>query len=34
MTNGYNMARAVESLDVLTSVFAERAGLDRRELPG
>ena len=31
ITNGYNMARAVESLDVLASVFAEEAGVDRRE---
>ena len=34
ITNGYNMARAVESLDVLASVFAEEAGVDRRESPG
>jgi len=27
------MARAVESLDVLASVFAEEAGVDRREPP-
>jgi hypothetical protein len=33
ITNGYNMARAVESLDVLASVFAEEAGVDRREPP-
>jgi hypothetical protein len=33
ITNGYNMARAVESLDVLASVFAEEAGVDRRESP-
>jgi hypothetical protein len=33
ITNGYNMARVVESLDVLASVFAEEAGLDRRETP-
>lgn len=33
ITNEYNMARAVESLDVLTSVFAEEAGVDRREPP-
>ena len=33
ITNGYNMARAVESLDVLASVFAEEAGIDRREPP-
>jgi hypothetical protein len=31
ITNGYNMARAVESLDVLASVFAEEVGVDRRE---
>jgi hypothetical protein len=29
ITNGYNMARAVESLDV----FAEKAGIDRHEPP-
>lgn len=34
ITNGYNMARAVESLDVLASVFAEEAGVDRCEPPG
>ena len=34
ITNGYNMAGAVESLDVLASVFAEEAGVDRRETPG
>ena len=33
ITNGYNIARAVESLDVLASVFAEEAGVDRRETP-
>jgi hypothetical protein len=33
ITNGYNMAGAVESLDVLASVFAEEAGIDRREPP-
>jgi hypothetical protein len=34
ITNGYNMARAVESLDVLASVFAEEADVDHREMPG
>jgi hypothetical protein len=33
ITNGYNIARAVESLDVLASVFAEEAGIDRHEPP-
>ena len=33
ITNGCNMARAVESLDVLVSVFAEEASIDRREPP-
>ena len=33
IANGYNMARAVESLDVLASVFAEEAGVDRRDPP-
>ena len=31
--NGYNMAREFESLDVLASVFAEEAGVHRREPP-
>lgn len=34
ITNGYNMARTVESLNVLASVFAEEAGVDCRETPG
>ena len=33
ITNGYNMAWAVESLDVLAAVFAEEAGVDRCEPP-
>ena len=33
ITDGYNMARTVESLDVLASVFAEEAGVDGREMP-
>jgi hypothetical protein len=33
ITNGYSMAPAVESLDVLALVFAGEAGADRRELP-
>ena len=33
IANGYNIAKAVESLDVLASVFAEEAGVDRRETP-
>jgi hypothetical protein len=33
ITNGYNIDRAVKSLDVLASVFAREAGVDRREYP-
>ena len=33
ITNGDDMARAVQSLDVLASRFAEEAGADRRETP-
>jgi hypothetical protein len=33
ITNGYNIDRALKSLDVLASVFAREAGVDRREYP-
>ena len=33
ISNGYNMANGGGVLDVLASVFAEKAGIDRREPP-